>query len=150
MPAKKIPLAERFEAKFNKLEGQCWLWLASRNKFGYGMFKTDGRKIARAHRVAYELANGPIPKGLSVCHSCDNRNCVNPAHLFLGTHADNMRDCANKGRFGRSALTPELVSEIRGLLSSGARQAEIVRRYGLSRSAVCRIAAGTVWRGATG
>jgi hypothetical protein len=71
----------------------CWEWTRARSHDGYGVYKK-----LRAHRVAYELAFGPIPDGLSVLHHCDNPPCVNPARLFLGTQSDNMRDCYRKGR----------------------------------------------------
>lgn len=85
----------------------CWPWLGAVGARGYGVVRHDGRARV-ASRVAYEMANGPIPDrrrelgvhGLSVLHSCDNPRCVNPAHLSLGTHADNMRDAASKGRLG--------------------------------------------------
>ena len=96
---------ERFWSKVDK-SGDCWVWTAavvgSRNpKFdhvgGYGVFGI-GRKVYRAHRVSWEMAHGPIPDGMLVCHSCDNRGCVRPSHLFLGDQADNVRDMDSKGR----------------------------------------------------
>src|SRR5687768_11109897 len=86
----------RFWAKVQKTKG-CWLWTARRNKLGHGMFAPDGRMVL-AHRFAWLSAHGAIPAGMLVCHHCDVPACVNPTHLFLGSHLDNMRDMYAKGR----------------------------------------------------
>lgn len=86
------PWKQRFEEKFLVSPG-CWNWIACTNPKGYGQFTQ-----LRAHRVSYELYVGPIPEGLSVLHKCDNRRCVNPDHLFVGTQDDNMKDMKRKGR----------------------------------------------------
>lgn len=94
----RIPPAVRFWRKVKKTK-RCWLWTGSKAPSGYGLFRPrrDGPSIG-VHRFAYELTYGPIEPGLFVCHHCDNPRCVRPDHLFLGTHADNMRDMHRKGR----------------------------------------------------
>lgn len=93
---------ERFWAKIDKRgPDECWEWLGSRKDKGYGQVqRTDesGRKVLSSHRLAWEIANGPIPTGLFVCHHCDNPPCCNPAHLWLGTCRDNIHDMHAKGR----------------------------------------------------
>lgn len=89
---------ERFWEKVRRGgQGECWEWQAAILDTGYGSFSFNG-KSGTAHRASWEIANGPIPDGLWVLHRCDNRKCVRPDHLFLGTQVDNMRDMAAKGR----------------------------------------------------
>lgn len=105
MPWKARDINERFWEKVDKSAGPdgCWLWQAQVHPRGYGRFaigsRTDKtRQQVPAHRVAYELGNGPIPEGHYVCHRCDNPPCCNPAHLFTGTQQENMNDMKAKGR----------------------------------------------------
>lgn len=93
------PVEPRFWPKVDQTGGPdaCWPWMACRNRHGYGKVGVGGISVT-AHRAVWELANGPIPAGLHVLHRCDNPPCVNPAHLFLGTNADNVEDKVRKGR----------------------------------------------------
>lgn len=93
---RKSDIQEYFWSRVDR-SGDCWLWTASKTARGYGKLRVDGKQ-AYAHRVAYELTNGAIPDGLVICHHCDNPPCCNPAHLFMGTQGDNMRDRDAKGR----------------------------------------------------
>jgi hypothetical protein len=90
---------ERFWSKVRKIEGGCWEWIGGKNDEGYGKFNLNRNGgTVNAHRYSYQLNIGPIPKGMLVCHHCDNPSCVNPKHLFLGTAEDNAWDKENKNR----------------------------------------------------
>lgn len=94
---RKASLLERLGRR-TVLQGECWLWIGSKlMPFGYGQITSAGKTLL-AHRVSYEQHVGPIPAGLNVLHHCDRPECWNPAHLFLGTHADNVADKVSKGR----------------------------------------------------
>ena len=100
-------IKERFWGRVNKAaERGCWEWQGSKNRRGYGYFRHKERSNYLAHRLSWELTNGSIPDGLEVCHACDNPACVNPGHLFLGTHRDNMIDAWQKGRIAPPSLRP--------------------------------------------
>jgi hypothetical protein len=110
---------ERIENKVERIpEGGCWVWMGTTTVRGYGQLIKDTKKLS-AHRASYEAFVGPIPKGINVCHTCDNVSCVNPNHLFLGTQKQNLQDMARKGRStrgeknARSKLSEEQVNQIR-------------------------------------
>jgi transposase len=130
----------------------CWYWTSACNRpNGYGSFKIQGKMIG-AHRFSYTITRGAIPKGLCVCHKCDNPSCVRPDHLFIGTHKDNGRDKAEKGRApsgtrnAGSKVTEAQAAEIRRLDLTGIPQREIASRYGLIQTTVSRIVRADTWR----
>src|SRR5574340_407485 len=148
-------LLERF---FDKVSPEaltgCWLWTGAVKELGYGVIGLGTREqgTSKAHRVSWELHNGPIPSGLNVLHSCDTPSCVNPDHLRLGTLSDNARDCVNRGRLklpdnrgeraAWSKLTAADVLEIKTRQASGA---DYARRFNVSRSAIYEIWRGKNW-----
>lgn len=132
---------ERFWPRVSKSEG-CWEWTGPRYPNGYGMFSYQGRTQG-THRVAWMLTHGPIPDGLQVLHRCDNRPCVRPDHLFLGTQADNLRDCRAKGRFRQfSKLTTEQRSEIHRRYAQGETQEALGREFNVSHRHIGRLVDG--------
>jgi hypothetical protein len=136
--------------------GGCWLWKYASHNHGYGVLSVD-RRLRKAHRLAYEVWVGPIPAGLVVCHKCDTPACVNPAHLFVGTQADNLADMAAKGRWNPAAtrrgsangcarLTEADIGLIRAASRAGESFTSIGTRFGVSRVTIAKIAKGQGWR----
>ncbi|HLO78162.1 MAG TPA: HNH endonuclease [Magnetospirillum sp.] len=125
----------------------CWYWSAYCDAKGYGRVRHNGEMLT-AHRFSYEVHHGPIPEGMQVCHSCDVRSCVNPAHLFLGTQLDNIQDMVAKGRHSKgethahSKLTSEQVSAIRAKRLAGQQIKSIAEDYGIHNSQVSKICTG--------
>jgi len=138
---------ERFEKKIHRTAA-CWEWIGNTSRDGYGVVaitRGNTRHYHHAHRLAYELYVGPIPAGLLVCHHCDNRPCVNPNHLFLGTSSDNLRDAVTKGRL-RKKITLEDADEIRRAYAAGEGTLAVVgERFGVCGAHVSRIVSGDRW-----
>jgi hypothetical protein len=151
-------------------KADCWEWIPNPGPIGYGYYTWHGKHIG-AHRVAWMITNGEIPKGMCVCHKCDNRRCCNPNHFFLGTKGDNIRDAFAKGLMGKeraaetrrkmghnqgekcgsSKLKEKEVREIR-LLGKKEKwfrlfpEPYIADRYGVTRGCVNSILRGKTWR----
>lgn len=155
MFTKRIPLKYRFERFFQRADTtQCWNWAGAPNSAGYGTIRMPGRhgKTVTAHRLAYVFEHGPVPDGLCVCHHCDNRLCVNPSHLFVGTNADNVRDRDGKGRCksrglpgercGRSKLKE---TEVLSIISDPRNCTRIAKDYRVARTTISRIKSGRAW-----
>lgn len=143
---------DKFWPRVEKSDG-CWRWTGSLATKGYGRINLGGGVRVLAHRFSYELHFGKPPDDLFVCHRCDNPCCVNPAHLFLGTAADNTADAASKGRLrGQSGednckakLTVEDVRQIRLLKRQGAKTATLAKRFCVSRFTIWDIVSGKTW-----
>ena len=151
-------LSERFFARFEPMldDRGCWEWTGYIIPNGYGIMGNLRRHIL-AHRASWAIHHGSIPNGLLVCHKCDNRTCVNPAHLFVGTFRDNNRDCMVKGRKSylgmkgekhpRSKLRAEQVLEIRSAALPDCHAAtRLAVKYGVRYSTISNIRAGRGWK----
>jgi hypothetical protein len=148
--ARHATLFERRRADWVVDEGGCWLWRAAKGSNGYGVAPDpESGKTMGMHRASYLAYRGPIPPGMCVCHRCDVRACINPAHLFLGTSRDNIADMVAKERHARgerkntAKLTEAQVREIRADRRSP--QAVIARDYGINQSQVSYIKSGKKW-----
>jgi hypothetical protein len=122
---------------------RCWTWTGSVDGNGYGKFVMGGRKET-AHRAMWILLRGEIPEGMCVCHHCDNRVCVNPAHMFVGTHSDNMADMAAKGRgVGRRRITNFTNADAERLrveFAGGVATSDLARKYAISHGYAWKVA----------
>lgn len=126
----------------------CWTWQgAVTAQHRYGCFQTGGNRVIGAHKMAWILTNG-TPSGLCVLHRCDNRVCVNPAHLFLGTKLDNSLDKSLKGRNPQATFTDAQIREIRAELKNWRRgmNTELAEKYGVSPEVICDIKRGHTYR----
>ncbi len=147
MERKRIPLQERFWAKVDKSSHPhgCWLWTGAKTRSGYGRIGIDGHQRP-AHRIALVLVGQLVPKGMDTCHKCDNPTCVNPAHLFVGTRAENVADMTRKHRgiyVGKPcALTAAQVKEASYMLKSGKSRGEVAHYFGVSETTINRVERG--------
>lgn len=147
-------LTNKFWDKVDK-SGNCWLWMGYRRYDGYGQFRFEGQ-MRGTHRLVWREANGDIPKGMQVCHTCDNPPCVNLKHLWLGTCRDNQLDARSKGRsrtnpkrgetHGMSKLTWAAVKEIRETYNPPwVTRKYLAAKFGVARTTIERARAGQSW-----
>lgn len=152
MTKHNLSLEDRFMSHVQKSDDPdgCWIWMGSNNGTGYSQFGING-KLYLAHRVSFALFVGMIPDGMEVCHSCDNRACVNPAHLFVGTAQDNSDDMVKKDRqakgenHGQHKLTEKDVYQIREMSKQGYTQQEVAEMFGINQSNICLILSERTW-----
>lgn len=155
----KLKTLSDYTHKYVVAESGCWEWQGHLNKGGYGTdtygSRIDGsRRQMLAHRMFYMLANKDYTEELKVLHKCDNRKCVNPKHLWIGTQKDNMRDCVQKGRHitqkgeanFHNKLKPAEVLKIRELLDGGVKQKSLAAAFGVNQTLISAIKTRKIWR----
>ena len=151
----KTPFEIRFWSKVaKKSDDECWEWQAYKHpQKHYGYFYVNKRyRNVRAHRIAYELTYGKISKEAQVLHKCDNPSCVNPTHLFIGTHQDNVNDKVNKGRQMKgeqqplSKLTNENVKYIKQSLKNGVAKVQLAKQFNVDYYTIYYIEKGRLWK----
>lgn len=155
-----VPLYKRFPTMRDKIEAfstpvtdsGCWIWLGTVGSNGYGVIARKRVPIG-VHRLSYEAFCGPIPAGSLVCHKCDQPLCVNPTHLFLGTHKDNTDDKCRKGRqrwnlnLGAARYGAKLTEDqVRAIRASPKRNKDIAADYGLAANSISNIRSRKLWR----
>lgn len=144
-------LKERFYSRFNlDPDTGCWNWSGFLSKLGYGSIVIN-KKLVLAHRASYELHKGEIPIGLCVCHTCDNPSCVNPEHLFLGTHKENTQDMIRKGRKNpaRGEAHPNAkltAAQVQEILRDNRPNKEVAKEYNVDRTAIQHIRKRKNWK----
>ncbi len=144
--------------------GECWNWTGKIINSGYGSLVqgvNGKKKYLSAHRESYKVFKGKIPLNMNVCHTCDNKKCINPEHLWIGTQKDNIRDCSKKGRKNtklgprisiqgekhhRAKLTEKDVLKIRESLSLGSSQDDLAQNFGVSKKTIQAIYYKTNWK----
>ena len=134
----------RFMAYVEKTDN-CWLWKGAIKRGGYGKFSVKGNTSAIASRVSYELFKGPIADGMYICHLCDIPSCVNPEHLWAGTHMENTLDMIEKER-QHSKLFPTDIIEIRKLWQQGSSNASLCKRFGITCGTISSIVNRRIWK----
>jgi len=150
-------LEERFWEKVDK-SGNCWVWMAGKNKAGYGVIYKDGQ-MRLAHRISWMFENGEIPKGFLIRHKCDNPSCIRPTHLVIGTHSDNMRDMAIRNRASRNGkyligekngFTDLIASDVLEIRTKYANenctQRELAKQFSVSQSTIGNIVHRRTWK----
>lgn len=159
MAFNKLTPEQRLLTKARPAENGCLVWFGDTDSNGYGRLRHAGRKVYGAHKLMFELRNGPIPAGLVVRHTCDNPPCINPDHLILGTQKQNVADKYERGRsnhvtgeqHGRAKLTQAQVDEARARYVPGKRGSGIrvlAREFGVAMSTMASILTGDHWKGA--